>query len=366
MPDIKKIDKNFENKETTNILKYVNPKTSNDVTVYGLNWFKEDKRFVRFPKETDEMIKNLAEGLWYLVEQPSGGMIAFWSNTSTLKIKVQLGHTFNMAHMAFTGQGGCDLYMGNSFKNLTFYRTSSYNILNKDYEFTYFSNIEKKQRLFLINLPLYAAVENIEIGVDEDSTINGDTTLFNNGKIVCYGTSITQGGCASRPGISYTNALSRRMNYEILNFGFSGNGRGQKEVAEILASIKDVKMFILDYEANATLPMLQDTLDNFINIIREKYPMVPILVLSKIIMSVETHFSSSYNAQKKSLAFQRSVVKKHQKEDSHIYFLDGHKLLGKYTTEATVDGCHPTDLGFMMITDYLEKYLRSILKNEQK
>ncbi len=363
MPDIKKIDTNFANKETTEVLKELNPKNTDLISVYGLNWFKEDKRFVRFPKYTDEMIKNLAEGLHYLVEQPSGCMLAFRSNTSTLKIRVKLGHTFNMSHMPFTGQGGCDVYIGTKREDLVFFRTASYHYSLKEYEFTYFTNWEKKERLYLINLPLYAGVEDIFVCVDIDSIVKAEKDLFPKGKIVCYGTSITQGGCASRAGMSYTNAISRRTGYEVLNFGFSGNGRGQKEVAEILASIDDVKMYILDYEANATLPMLKDTLDNFINILREKYPNVPILVLSKIRMSVENHVIDNYNEQLSRLKFQRSVVNKHKKYDNNIHFFDGHKLLGKYQNDATVDGSHPTDLGFMMITENLEKQIKKILKD---
>ena len=363
MPDLKKIDTNFENKETQEELKHINPKDSNKVKVYGLNWFEQDKRFVRFPKESDEMIYNLAEGLHYLVEQPSGGMLAFRSDTTTLKIKVQLGHTFNMSHMPFTGQGGCDVYIGTKREDLTFFRTASYHYSKKEYEFTFFTNWKKEDRLYLINLPLYGGILDIEVCIDQDAKIEGEENLFPKGKIVCYGTSITQGGCASRGGMSYTNAISRRTGYEVLNFGFSGNGRGQKEVAEILASIEDVEMFILDYEANATLPMLKDTLDNFINIIRRKYPTVPILVLSKIRMSVENHVIDNYNEQLSRLKYQRSVVNKHKKNDSNIYFYDGHKLLGKYQNEATVDGCHPTDLGFMMITENLEKQIKKILKS---
>lgn len=361
MPDLKKIDVNFDNKEINEGLTYYDPTLCNHIKVYGLNWFEEDHRYVRFPKSSDEMIKGLAEGLYYLVEQPSGCMLAFYSDSDALKIRVKLGHTFNMAHMAFTGQGGCDLYIGTKREDLTFFRTSSYNILNKEYEFTYFTNWKRMKRLFLINLPLYAAVDKIEIGITDGSLIEPAIDLFSKGRIVCYGTSITQGGCASRPGMSYTNALSRRLGYEVLNFGFSGNGRGQKEVATLLSSIKDVSLFILDYEANATLPMLKDTLDNFIDIIRSKYPTTPIVVMSKIRMSVETHLIESKKAEQKSLNFERMVVKKREKEDHNIYFLNGHNLLGKYVTEATVDGCHPTDLGFMLITDYLEKYLKKVL-----
>lgn len=362
MADIRKIDKNFDNFETLEQLKEISPKNVKDLSVYGLNWFNKDKRFVRFPKETDEIIRTLNEGLFTLVTQPSGAMIAFRSNTKTLKIKVKLGQTFNMSHMAFTGQGGCDLYIGSRREDLVFFKTASYHYSKKEYEYTFFTNWESKERLYLLNLPLYGSVEDILICTNIDAYVIPDNSLFPKGKIVCYGTSITQGGCASRGGMSYTNAISRRTGYEVLNFGFSGNGRGQEEVARILASIDNVKMFILDYEANATLSMLQNTLNTFIDILRDQYPNVPILVVSKIRMSIEKFVKENFDDQQERLNYQKGVVNKRKNKDHNIYFYDGHKLLGKYQDEATVDGCHPTDLGFMMITENLEKQILRILK----
>ncbi len=266
-----------------------------------------------------------------------------------------------MAHMAFTGQGGCDLYLGSNPADLAFFRCASFPINNLKYSFTYYENIEKKMRLHLINLPLYASVNEIQIGLDENAVVK-PATLFTKGKVVCYGTSITQGGCASRPGMCYTNILSRMMDYEFVNFGFSGNGRGQKEIAEMLASIDNVKMYILDYEANVTLQMMQNTLETFINTLRKSYPTVPILVLSKIMMPNEHHFETNGINERKLYSYQKRIVRIHQKEDNNIYFLDGHKLIGPQDLEMTVDGAHPTDLGFYFMSTRLNKYLKKILK----
>src|SRR5690606_269350 len=101
------------------------------------------------------------------------------------------------------------------------------------------------------------------------------------GRLVVYGTSITQGGCASRPGMAYPSILARRLGIETLNLGFSGNGRGEPEVAHILAQLENVSCFILDYESN--VPVAEDlrtTLTAFIPILRERHPDVPIIVIS--------------------------------------------------------------------------------------
>ena len=361
MADIKKIDTNFSNQETTKELRYYDPVENDIISVYGLPWFSENKNYYRFPKEKEEEIKALSEGLWTLATQPAGAMLAFKSNTKTLKIKVDLGAIFNMGHMAFTGQGGCDLYIGNDLSDLTFFRCASFGINQKHYEFTYFENQPFGEKLYLINLPLYAGVERIKIGTDEDATIEAMPNLFNKGRIVTYGTSITQGGCASRPGMCYTNQLSRMLGYEVVNLGFSGNGRAQKEVRELVASISNVKMFILDYEANVTFAMLKETLIPFIEEIRKSYPEVPILVSSKIRMGVETHIEEAKSSERLLKNYQKKVVKAFRKTDANIYFVDGHKLLNPYTTEATVDGCHPTDLGFAMMSRQFTKVINKIM-----
>ncbi len=361
MPDIKKIDTNFSNQETTKELKYYDPVVDNNISVYGLPWFVENQNYYRFPKTNEEEIKALSEGLWTLATQTAGAMLAFRTNTKTLKIKVDLGAIFNMGHMAFTGQGGCDLYIGNGLSDLIFYRCASFGINQKHYEFTYFENQSFGEKLYLINLPLYAGVEKIEIGVDEDAKVESVPNLFTKGRIVTYGTSITQGGCASRPGMCYTNQLSRMLGYEVINLGFSGNGRAQEEVRKLVASIKDVKLFILDYEANVTFVMLKDTLIPFIKYIRAQYPTVPIIVASKVRMSAETLLDSAKKAEAKLKNYQRKVVRDFSKEDQNIYFVDGTKLLVPFTTEATVDGGHPTDLGFALMAKNLAKEIKKCI-----
>ena len=215
--EISKVDENFKiNNQDNKNLKWINPKNSNLVKVYGLNWFYKDFRYHRFPKETDETIKNLSGSLDVLTANTSGGSIAFYSNTKTLKIKVKLSYMFHMGHMPYTGQAGFDLYLGKSFNELKFYRSSNFDFNNYEYEFTFFENAEINDiNLHMLNFPLYASVDDVLIGIDEDATIYSEENLFpNSGKIVFYGTSITQGGCASRPGSSYTQVVARHLGYE--------------------------------------------------------------------------------------------------------------------------------------------------------
>jgi lysophospholipase L1-like esterase len=174
--------------------------------------------------------------------------------------------------------------------------------------------------------------------------------------VIVYGTSITQGGCASRPGMAYTNILSRRLQREVINLGFSGNGRGEPELAHLLAEIPRPGLFLLDYEANT--PSTEDfrrTLPAFIGILRAAHPTVPILLVSQIRFAPEAAFPARGATRLERRAFQQELVADLQRAgDNHITFLDGETLLPAATwDECTVDGVHPTDLGFLAMANAL-------------
>ena len=361
--DIKKVDSNFINNENKDDLNYIDPRYSNLVNIYGLYWFDEDKRYHRLSKKLDELLPKLEGSVDVLAGNSSGGILAFYSNTNILKIKVKLSFKFHMGHMPYTGQAGFDLYIGNTYKDMKFYRTSNFDFNKTEYEFTYFnhSNMTDTNKLFVLNFPLYATVEEVLVGVNKESVVLPCNSLFeNNDKIVFYGTSITQGGCASRPGMSYTQILSRYLGTECLNYGFSGNGKGHIEIAEALSSIKNVKMFVLDYEANATFDRLKATLDNFVNCLRNKYPTTPIVIISKIPMYLEFHDDAYIKNERKIRNYQKNYVK--NSCDENLYYIDGAKVLGKTNiSEKTVDGCHPTDYGFISMAEYLYPIIKKIL-----
>ena len=123
--------------------------------------------------------------------------------------------------------------------------------------------------------------------------------------------------------------------------------------------IKNVKMFVLDYEANATFDRLKATLDNFVKCLRKKYSIVPIVIISKIQMYLEFHDEVYIANEKKVRKYQKDYVKK--SNDENLYYIDGAKVLGKSNiSEKTVDGCHPTDYGFISMAEYLYHILTKI------
>ena len=220
---------------------------------------------------------------------------------------------------------------------------------------------------YRIFFPLYCHVEQIKIGVDEQAIIAPPSPFTMEGKLVFYGTSITQGASASRPGMCYANILSRRLNVETLNYGFSGNGLGEMEVADTLAGIDNPLLYLIDYEANAGLNgKLEETLESFLLCLMKKHPAVPLLVVSRI-----PHLLDSLNKER---AFRREAIRRFQQDTvqrinqdfgGRAYFVDGRTLLPDNGEDTTIDLTHPTDLGFAFMADGLEKTLRKILNLER-
>ncbi|HOE78036.1 MAG TPA: SGNH/GDSL hydrolase family protein [Bacilli bacterium] len=349
--------------ETTT--KIINPATSEAISVYGLPYFAQEKKYYRFSEKDMDTVAGVNPFLATLAKHPAGGMLAFYSDTTSLKLHAKLSGILHMAHMTHVGQSGFDLYVGTKRSNLSFFSSTNYNISLNEYDIGMFNHSVKRRRLFVIDLPLYASVDSVELEIDSEAFVEPATDLFPKGRIVVYGTSITQGGCASRPGMAYPAIIAREIGYEFINYGFSGSGKGEKAIAELVASTQDVSMFILDYEGNADEnQILENTLEPFVATIREKYPAVPILIISKIRMAKETHFLEKLNHALKMSRFQAGFVQKQRESgDANIYFLDGKNLLLPLQHEATVDGIHPTDLGFYFMANRIMKKILSIIEN---
>jgi lysophospholipase L1-like esterase len=194
-----------------------------------------------------------------------------------------------------------------------------------------------------INFPLVDGVKNLQIGVAPESAILPPTPFKHSKPIAFYGTSITQGGCASRPGNAYTNILGRWLDSPVLNFGFSGSGRGEPAMARAIAEL-ELGAFVLDHDANApSVGHLEQTYEPFFKIIREKHPAIPVLIMSR-----PNYDSCPADSDARVSVIRRTYDNAVAAGDRNVYFIHGKTLFGKKDRDAcTVDGCHPNDFGFM-------------------
>ena len=325
----------------------------------GFEWIIEEAMYRRLPVYPDWEIRDAVD---QHANHTAGGQIRFNSDCNRILIKVELREKSGMYHMPATGQSGFDLYVMEDGEQ-RYFRTTRFNADSIRYQAELFASDNKKMRTFTLNFPLYNGVNSVWIGLDQGSTVEAPPAFKQAGKVVVYGTSITQGGCVGRPGMAFTNILSRLLDMQFVNLGFSGNGRGEPALAHLITQISGTRCIILDYEANAGLS-IKETLGPFVDILRDKHPDIPILIMSKIRYAYNQEGSTSYKQWMELRDFQRELVDKRKGAgDKHIHFLDGSTLLGEDYDECTVDGVHPNDLGSFRIADALRPAIESILSN---
>ncbi len=357
-PDIKEIDKNmsFENRTQEGMDWYT--VDDENMTLDGLYWRNAGEPFRRIPLDA-----SVSNGVDVLAGHTAGVMLRFCSDASEIRIRASFSHKERMDHMPCTGMMGFDLYTGSRTAKC-YTGTTRFSADAQEYNVTVFGpDAERKMREFTIHFPLYAHPEQLRIGLTCGSEIRKASPWKDPRPVVVYGTSIQQGGCASRPGMCHTNIMSRMLDRPFINLGFSGSGMGEPAMARIIAEIENPALLILDYDANAEVDGLRKTLTPFIDILREKHPDVPILLVSRLPYAGEFSEYPVYNQNRWELTniHLAELGKRREAGDQNIHFLDGSTLYGDAPSECTVDGVHATDYGFSMIARHMAPVIEKIL-----
>ncbi len=360
-------DENMAVKQTaTDQLKWFLPHDK-PLQLCGLPFYMANHVFRRLPENSTPPAPN--PGVDYLAWHTAGAQIRFRSNSTRVVVQAASRFAELMDHMPQTGICGCDLYVANPGEPLRFFGVSRYGMNELEYQcelFKYQSG-NRVMRDFVLNFPLYNGVTSFKVGVDDDAEVLPPAAWSYPGCIVWYGTSIQQGGCANRPGMGMTNIISRKLNCEIVNLAFSGSGKGEAAMADLMNQVPNPGMFILDYEANAqTVENLTATLPVLIDRLRAKHPNLPIVVISRIKFSHDAWpdfpDNTSAEARLEGRKIQADeVARRVENGDKNLFFFDGANLLGEDYYECTVDGIHPTDLGFYRIAEALTPALQVIL-----
>jgi lysophospholipase L1-like esterase len=327
--------------------------------VDGLPWYAENHgELFRLPERLKD---TYPESVWHLAEDPTGGRIRFRTDSSALAIRLEYPSPPSMPNMQALGQSGVDLYVGN-----TYWRTA---IPDKEakpgkiYEFVYFNfgDAPRLKREITLYLPLYSGVKVLAIGVDANAVIEQAAPFALPKPVVLYGTSITQGCCASRPGKSFEAIVGRRLNIDFVNLGFSGAGLYEPALADAVAAI-DASCYVLDSSNINTAEALGKVLGPFIQIIREKHPLTPILVVSPIYSSEELIWgirkSNNYDRRELTRKIVSGLI---AQGDRNIQLMEGTDLLSPSQGDGLTDGAHPNDLGFEWIANGLSTRLATML-----
>jgi len=314
-------------------------------------------RYERLP----DSLKNISrKPLWDLGKNSAGLAVRFSSNSTTIAAKWEVLFNCEMNHMTPTGIKGLDLYCLQDGKWVF---VNSGRPSGKVNTATIISNMEPQQREYMLYLPLYDGVTSLAIGIDSLSEISQPRIDLPVRKkpLVFYGTSILQGGCASRPGMAHTNILSRWLNREAINLGFSGNGQLDLEIAKVIAAV-DASMYILDFVPNATVAQIKERADQFYSIIRSRHPETPILFIEDPIFT-HTRFDKKIakEVKEKNETINAFFLSLKERGEKNIYLLPSKDMIGS-DGEATVDGIHFTDLGFMRYAELLYPVIKKRMR----
>ena len=221
---------------------------------------------------------------------------------------------------------------------------------------------EAKMRCFTINFPSYSNVSELYIGVDRNASIREGMPYKNISPIVYYGSSITQGASACHSGNAYQNIISRHINVDFINLGFSGSAHGEEALAKYMAKL-NMSMFVCDYDHNSPDPQaLEETHFKLYEIIRESNPKIPYIMLTRPDFPPAIDRCAYESNVWRRIVIMESYNKARRLGDNNVYFIDGSGMFkGRFEELCTIDGVHPNDLGFALMAETIENKIKSIL-----
>lgn len=327
-----------------------------DWGIEGKGFENTEKWFDRLPSQAHGSV---SDAVWNLSRHSAGMLVRFQTDATEIQIDYKVSSTnLAMPHMPATGVSGLDLYgvdEKGEWKWIAVYAPKA-----QENAGNFVTGLEGIMREYIIYLPLYNGTEYLRIGVPK-------TNVFTPVKprtikpIVFYGTSITHGACASRPGMPHASILGRRLKTPILNFGFSGNGRMDIEVGKLLTEL-DAAAYIIDCLPNMNAAEVTAKTIPLVKLFRSTHPTTPIILVEDRSYSGNWAIASQKARNETS---RQALRNEHQKlvemGIAHLYYIDGEILLGE-DRDDTTDGSHPSDLGFYRHANAFEPILREALQ----
>ena len=355
--DISKVDKNLAAKNIADKpdIEWHNIKKA-PFKIYGLYNPETEDVFRRIPKGIAEAT---SENVAILSTNTAGGRFRFSTDSSyiALRTAMPLSMGINMSPLV---KCGFDLYIDEE-ESTTHLGTFCQDINDTDCYASYIdifrTKFPVKMNNYTVNFPLYNDVYEVEIGIEKGSSLDVGIDYKDVAPFVYYGSSITQGGCASRPGNCYQGFISRRFNIDYINLGFSGSALGEDAIVDYMSKL-NMSIFISDYDHNAPNPAhLEKTHYKMYETIRKVNPDLPYIMISKPDVYV-----NAQNNEERRAVIKASYEKALSNGDKNVYFIDGFTLFdGLNASDCTVDSCHPNDLGFFRMARVIGDKIEEIL-----
>jgi hypothetical protein len=327
-----------------------------DVTQWGVEGreFPEMERYSYFDRLPKAAEGKVTPAVWKLSRDSAGMMARFKTDAPSIHVRYKLVKpTLGMPHMAATGVSGVDLYARDADKKWKWVQVTKPAAQTVSAQII--SDLAPGEREYAAYLPLYNGVDSLEIGVAKGAKFEGLAPRKK--PVVFYGTSITHGACASRPGMVHTAILGRRFDTPVVNLGFSGNGRMDAAVGDFLTQI-DAAVYVIDCLPNMQPADVRAKCAPLVKQLRAAKPETPIVLVE------DRRFTNSWITPKKAqfhtdnhAALRESYESLVKDGVKNLHYIKGDKLLGD-DTEGATDASHPNDLGFLRQADVMEPVIR--------
>ena len=305
---------------------------------------EQDEIYRRLPKAVAEAT---SAGVNKLAKETAGVRVRFSTDSGYILIKTKMPVIARNSHMTLLMSGGFDLYedtpTGSRFVKAFM---PPYKMEDGYEQIIRFGS--RKMRYFTINFPLHSVVSEFYVGLQEDSQLGAGKPYKNKKPIIIYGSSIVHGTGASRPGLAYSNIISRKLDMDVVNLGFSGNAKAELPIMNYLASL-EMSLFVYDYDHNAPNPeYLAETHKRGFDIMRAAHPDIPIILISR--PNVATNPSKAEERKKVIIDTYRSAL---DAGDKNVYYIDGESFFLGMDGESdfVIDGVHPNDVGYYLMAE---------------
>lgn len=326
--------------------------------IEGKAWNDTEDDYDRLPARAKA---NVTQSVWGLSKCSAGMGIRFGTDASRIHLRWTLTNSsLAMPHMPATGVSGLDLYV--RWEGRWHWVGAG---RPHDRQSTGVVNLALPRETpparheFMLYLPLYNGVKSVNIGLPRGSTLYKVPPRADK-PILVYGTSICQGGCASRPGMAHIAILGRRLDRPTINLGFSGSGKMEPAMADLLAEL-DVAAYVLDCLPNMTTQMVRERVEPFIRTLRKARPTTPIVLVESVISQGCAFLPESLQNATEENRVLRSIYDRLIGDGmTGLWYVRGRDLLGD-DGEGTVDGVHATDLGFHRMAAALDPVIRKAL-----
>lgn len=329
----------------------------------GQGWRDTKEPFDRLPARAEGRVR---EPVWSLSRHSAGMQVRFMTDAPEIRARWALtSPNLAMPHMAATGVSGVDLYVKNEDGDWRWLAVGRPD--KQTNSVVLVSGLAPARREYLLYLPLYNGTRSAEIGVPSGYLVSaaGPWGPGSRRPILFYGTSILHGACASRPGMTHASILGRRYHRPHINLGFSGNGKMEPEMGDLIAEL-DPEIFVLDCLPNMNAAEVTERVEPFVRKLRTAHPSTPIVLVEDRSYADAFLVASKHQRNESSRAALRAAYARLRKAGiKNLHYLRGDRLLGD-DGEGTVDSSHPNDLGFMRQADAFAKVLGPLLRRASR